>query len=678
MAKATAEQILAGEIQLQDKVLLEILKNHFQAIVGEMGYAIRHTGHTVYIKETSDFGSILVTPEGEIFSAPLNIGVTVLIGTPVDDAIKAIDQYHEGDICISNDPRTTGAMATHLPDLYLWKPIFYDGELVCFVTTFVHSSDVGGKVPGSISPSSYDLWQEGLILPPTKLFEQGKLNQDVLDIFLANSRIPDENWGDVKAQVAALNIGEKRTHELIDRYGLDTIRKGMSSVLDYSEAQAREIISTIPDGTYRFNDYMEGKVAGLDVVRIDLSLTVQGSDIYLDFGKTDPQVEGSLNMPTGGKRGHWMIVPALVKFFKTENKNITYNSGMVRPIALEAPRGCLVNPEPDAAIGVRAATMFRVFDIISGALLQATPERVPTAGSGQGSIVLVSTIEPLTGKKKVSVVQPLCGGSGGRKGGDGVDGADFSLGSLRNVPNESLESDMPIIIEHYGLRPNSAGAGQWRGGTGVELTVKIMTPHTVMTARGMERYRFRPWGYGGGMPGTTGFTLLSRNGGPFEDIGQLDVLHLRPGDRLHFGTQGAGGYGNPLLRDTGVVAADVLNGIITPELARVDYGVVLLEDGSVDPEATEALRDEMGASRGEAPEFNFGPERAEFEEVWSTAVQDRLMEVIADYPTSLKSFMRWEIRQRISAEAEAGANVTTGDIERVHDELVTELKLNAG
>ena len=375
---------------MKDKVLLEILKNRFQAIVNEMGMTVQRTGHTIFIKETADFGSVLVSPEGEIFSAPLNVGVTVLIGTPMGDAIRAIDNYEEGDVIISNDPDSTGAMATHLPDLYLWRPIFFKGELICFAWTFIHCSDIGGKVPGSISPTSFDIFQEGFVIPPTKLFKQGKRNEEFFRIFMKNSRIPEQNWGDIKALVAALSVGAQRMEELIKRYDVVTVNEGINAVLDYAEAQAKEIIREIPSGSYSFHDYMEGQVADLGTIRIALEMHIENEELYLDFSKTDPQVPAAINMPTGNKVGHWMIVPALVKYFKTVNPYLTYNSGMVRPVKLGIPQGSLLNPEPRAAVGVRAATMFRVFDIICGTLAQAVPEQIPAAGSGQGSIVVVS------------------------------------------------------------------------------------------------------------------------------------------------------------------------------------------------------------------------------------------------------------------------------------------------
>ena len=657
---------------LGDPVLLEILKNRFQAIVNEMGTTILRTGHTIFIKETADFGSILVSPEGEIFSAPLNVGVTVLIGTPMQDAIRAIDHYEEGDVVISNDPTTTGAMATHLPDLYLWRPIFFEGELICFAWTFIHCSDIGGKVPGSISPTSFDVFQEGFIIPPSKLFKRGVLNQEFFEIFRSNSRIPDQNWGDAKALVAALTVAERRVGELIDRYDVDTVRTGINGVLDYAELQAREVIGRIPDGSYTFSDYMEGHVAALGAIRIKATMHVSRGEIFLDFTYTDPQVPAAINMPTGSKTGHWMIVPALVKYLKTENPHITYNSGMVRPIKVGIPRGSLLNPEPRAAVGVRAATMFRVFDVVCGAMAQAVPNKIPAAGSGQGSIVVVATLDAATGKNQISVVQPLCGGCGGRPHKDGLDGVDFSLGSLRNVPTESLESEMPVLITQYGIREDSCGHGRFRGGNGVTLKVRILSPDTYMTARGMERYLFRPWGLHGGMPGTTGYTRVSRAGGLEVDIGQIDLVRLEPGDEIHFGTQGAGGYGDPIEREPERVLRDVEQGFVSVHSAEHVYGVVI-RDGTIDVDATQHLRHERQRSSDEPQTFAFGPERQEYEAIWTDALQDAVVDVLRELPGSIRFFVRTKLRQRIEAEVAKGWSVAPDEVRGMLEGLRSDL-----
>ncbi|HET7037587.1 MAG TPA: hydantoinase B/oxoprolinase family protein, partial [Thermomicrobiaceae bacterium] len=410
-----------------DKVMLEVLRNRFQAIVDEMGNVVLRTGHTVFVKETGDFGVALVSAGGEVFATPYRVGVHLMVGLPTRPVLRYIDEklggLHEGDVFLSNDPVTSGGMATHLPDIYIWKPVFHDGRLLCFAWSFIHFSDVGGRVPGSIAPSNTETLQEGIILPPVRLVAGGELNREVLSIVLANSRIPDLNWGDIKAQLAGLNTAERRLRDLVGRYGEAPVRRGIDDVLDYAEAQARRVIAEVPDGTYRFTDYLEtDHVLPGRLQRIQLALTVAGSDMTLDFSGTDPQVQAAFNIPTNGQPGHWMIAFGLISFLRTMQPDLVLNSGAVRPLHFVFPRGSLLNPEPGAPYGVRAATMFRVFDAILGALAQALPERINAAGSSQGSILLVAVPDPETARPKVSVVQPLAGGSGGRPMKDGLDG----------------------------------------------------------------------------------------------------------------------------------------------------------------------------------------------------------------------------------------------------------------
>ncbi len=657
-----------ADTAIDARVLLEVIRNRFQAIVDEMARVVLRAGHTIFVKETGDFGVALVSAGGEVCATPIRIGVHIMIGKPMQDAIRYVNERlggcHEGDVFLSNDPVTTGGMATHLPDIYIWKPIFVDGELLCYAWSFIHFSDVGGRVPGSIAPSNTETFQEGIIVPPVRLVAGGVLNQEILSILLANSRIPDLNWGDIKAQLAALTTGERRVHDLTDRYGADRVRQGIANVLDYGEAQARRVLAGIPDGTYRFVDYLEtDHVAGGRLQRLQLALTFRGSDIVLDFTGTDPQVQAAFNVPSSGKNGHWMIAFGLISFLRTVSPEIACNSGMVRPMQFILPRGSLLNAEPGLAYGVRAAVMFRVFDCILGALALALPDRINAAGSSQGSILLVSVPDPETGGTKVSVVQPLAGGSGGRPMKDGLDGVDVAMGYLRNVPSESVEQEMPVLINRYRLLPNSGGPGYYRGGMGVELELKVFPPNGVITARGMERYTFRPWGRLGGKAGTLGYTKLHFGTSRETDVGKIDVLYLDPNDTILIGTQGGGGYGDPLDRPVHKVLHDVHEELVSSDHARDDYGVVI-EDGHVDMMATTELRDRMRQARGSASlgGFDFGPEREAYEAIWTPALQDAILAATWDYPHRLRHFLRTRLFAILDERFAAGVDVRTEEI----------------
>ncbi len=644
----------------QRAILLEVLRNRFQAIVEEMAVLILRAGHTIFVKETSDFGAALVSTRGEVAAAPVGTGVALMVGMPCDTAIGLCRQLgeEEGDIFISNDVHATGGMATHLPDIFVWKPVFHERQVVCYAWTFMHCSDVGGRVPGSISPANTDIFQDGLRIPVLKLFKQGVLNEDLLRLFMANCRIPDTNWGDIKALVAALNTAEKRVHDLIGRYGVDAVHKGIEQVLDYAEIQAREAFARIPDGTYVFWDYLEGDAGGGRPIRVKLAMRVQAGEITLDFTDTDPQTRESYSLPTHEKRGHWQMVFGLVNFLRSTRADIAYNSGLVRPIGLVAPKGSLLNPEPGVSVGNRSATQVRILDVVTGALGQACPDLMPAAGAGQASIMVIQLPDLQTGGNKVNVVQPLMGGSGARPFRDGIDGIDYAWGFLRNVPAEAIETELPIVIERYGMRPDSTGAGRWRGGAGIELELRVFPPNAHVASRAMERYVFRPWGRQGGLPGCTGYTTLNPGTPREQDIGKIDVLHLEPGDVIRVGTQGGGGYGDPLEREPERVLADVRAGLVSPERAREDYGVVT--DGrALDGPATEAHRAERrGRRAGPVPAFSYGPERDAYERLWPDALRTALVHALMPYPGRLRTFLWERVSRLVEARVQAGETVT--------------------
>ena len=648
-------------------VMLEVLRNRFQAIAEEMASLVLRAGHTVFVKETSDFGAALVSTDGEVICAPVNTGVALMVGVPCDVAIQRSLELgvEPDDVFISNDVWGTGGMATHLPDIYVWKPVFHDGRAICYAWAFVHSSDVGGIVPGSIAPSSQEIYQEGLRIPVAKLFRRGALNRELLNLIMANCRIPDQNWGDIKAMVSGLARAEQRVQTLIGRYGAEAVRAGIVDVLDYAEEQAREEFARIPDGTYEFWDYLEGDSGGGRPIRLKVRMIVDGGGVTLDFAETDPQTRQSYNLPSHSRRGHWQFVFSLVGFLRSVRSGITYNSGLARPVALKIPRGTVLNPEPGVSVGNRSATQIRLVDVVMGALAQARPETVPAAGAGQGSIFLLRVADPESGGSKVSVIQPLCGGSGGRPTKDGIDGIDFSIGFLRNIPVETIEADMPVRIRRYGLRADSGGAGRFRGGVGMEIEMQVLAPEATVTARAMDRYVFRPWGRLGGRPGARGYTVLNPGTPRQRDIGKIDVLQLGYGDVLHIGTPGGGGYGDPLDRDPAAVAGDVRRGLLSAAGAAGEYGVVCRSDGSADGAETEASRAAQRAARGPLRDFDFGPERMEYERIWSDSLVGSLNRSLDPYQPRMRTLLRERVCRAIEQEVDAGRAITADDLPRL-------------
>ena len=653
------------EVPAVDRVLLEILHNRFQAVAEEMGSVVLRTGFTVFVKETADFSASLATRGGEVFAAPLTIGTTNNPGKPHRVVIEAFSDWAPGDVVLANDPYSTGGLVTHLADLYLVAPIFADGRLLCFASCFIHSSDVGGKVPGSISPTCYDIFQEGFRLRPVKLYDRGVLNEPILRLLLDNCRIPTQNWGDLKALLACVATAQRRMQQLVDRYGFERVEAGIAGVLDWAERRARQYIEEIPDGTYEFWDYLEGDAWGGAPMRLRCRMDVRGSDLYLDFTGTDHQVRGAFNVPTCDDKTHAGFVATLCRYFATRDHGIPYNTGLVRPIHAHAPRGSMLNPLPPAAVGVRAATQIRVMDVVLGLLGQALPEAIPSAGAGQACIVLLAMHDPRTGGRRVGVIQPIVGGSGARPMRDGIDGMDFCVGFLRNIPAETLETDMPVLIERYGLRPDSGGAGRYRGGMGIELALRVLSPDSVLTARGMERIQFRPWGRLGGAPGALGYATVTGEDGASRNTGKIDELLLQPGEVVSFFSQGGGGHGDPCERDPDAVARDVRQGLVTPDAAARDYGVVL-RDGTVDAAGTAARR---RAPRAPASTFSFGPERDRWEAVWTDAAQLALHAALEAQPPGFRSYMRASLIRTLGESGGRERPVEARDIERAAREL---------
>jgi N-methylhydantoinase B len=629
-----------------DGVTLSILRSYFQAAADAMGHVVERTSCTTFVKETADFAVGICTPQGEFFCYPRDIGVSTFIGLDLGAAISRVPTFEEGDIIITNDPYTTNGVSTHLPDVHMYKPIFHDGRVIAFSWAFVHCSDVGGIVPTSVAATSEEVFQEGLRIPPQKLYGKGRLNQALLDVILANCRTPEDNWGDFKAMLAGINTGEQRLLEMVAKFGGETVTTAANALLSYTEARARAVIESIPDGAYSFTDYLEDDARTGIPVRIAVRLSVRGSDAHLDFTGTDPQVRAAYNVPTGGER-HPFLCTALVIAITTLDPGIPLNSGIIRPISMTLPTGSVVNPQFPAACGTRYATVIRVHDVILGALGQALPDQIPAAGAGQSSPVALSVFDLMTGRRRVAVLQAMMGGSGGRPQKDGVAGCDTSLGYLRNTPSEVLEADVPVIIHRYELLIDTAGVGRHRGGAGHCLEFEVRAPEAAVVARSQERFKFQPWGVLGGGPGAPARTRLYPGSSRECDIGKKDLVRLQAGDVIVYETPGGGGYGDPLEREPERVAADVRSGLVSDRAAREDYGVVLRDGNIVDDAKTVAVRARMAGRR--RARFNLGVARTRYDAVWTADALDDYSARLTAVSPHARAFVQQLIHERVIA-----------------------------
>ncbi|MGA7455583.1 MAG: hydantoinase B/oxoprolinase family protein [Rhodoplanes sp.] len=635
-----------------DPVQLEILMQQFRSITEEMAYALQRTGYTVFVNETADVGVSLVTPEGEIFGYPRSIGIATFGNLDFSDVIRAFPSYEEGDIVIFNDPYTSGGAASHLSDVNVIKPVFHDGRLVCFVFAYVHSTDMGGKVAGSLSPTSYEIFQEGVRIPPIKLFKAGEINQDVLDLILLNCRTPKDNWGDLRAMVTALKVGDERVRETIGRFGITTFIDAMYDAIAYSEQRARLLIERIPDGVYRFHDYLDDDVATNIPIRVAVAVTVEGSNLTVDFSGTDPQVRSAFNLFSTGKPHPWLIYKLMFMMLTLE-PDIPMNAGMMRPVTVIAAEGSIVNCQFPAAVGLRTTLGVRVQDAICGALANALPELMPACGAGYMAPMVFAQPNLEEGGLKVIVLEPMTGGTGACSEADGFDARDVvDLANLRNNPLEIVESRASVLIRVYALATDSGGAGKFRGGCGCILELEVLVPDCVMIARGQERHRFRPWGLMGGNCGAKATAFMAAAGTTeLKEIGKVDTLRLSAGDIVRIVTSGGGGYGDPFEREPQRVLNDVLDGLVSVAAAERDYGVII-RDGAIDLDATAARRAAGRAAKGEAVGlFTFGPERLAYEKVWTEELAGAFNALLFRLPIP----MRGELRQKLWAAIEDNA-----------------------
>ena len=643
-----------------DRVTLEILENHSRAAAESMGYTLFRTAHSAFVKETQDFSTGLMTPAGECFATPNDIGAVWFTTHHYGGAIDAIDDYAEGDICLTNDPYS-GYVATHTPDIHLWKPVFHEGEIACFVGNHIHHTDVGGAVPASLSRKSTDVHQEGIRIRPAKLISGGEVNQQLRDILLANVRAPDQNWGDLKAQIAAVNTGERKVHEMIAKFGFPTFRDGIEEVLDYAEAQAREVVRSLPDGEYYFADYIDEDSVDGNPCRLALNLIIDGDSVVFDLSGCDPQPDSALNMPTGNNPRHALLMAGLVWVLYSLDPTILMNAGTARLCRADVPEGSVLNPLYPAAVGMRTLSVVRLIGVVIGAFAQAAPDRLPASPSSGGPVMNINTFDTVSGRRVVASIDPMAGGAGGNPVEDGTDGSGAHLGALRNTPVEVNETEVPFHIVRYGMVRDSGGAGRYRGGLGAELEFEAWSPNTTITARNLDRTRFCAWGVQHGHTGAPGSFLLNPGTNHEFNYGNTDVVTVGPGDVVRIVSDGGGGWGSPLDRPADDVLMDVRRGFVSIEGAARDYGVVI-EAGAVDLEATAAKRIALVAEQPTGF-YDYGAEREAFEAVWTRANYAVLTEIFSALPIHWRFFVKRRIFALVDDMAEADRK---GDGTEVH------------
>jgi N-methylhydantoinase B len=565
-----------------DPVRLELVKNAIGSIVDEMVLTVIRIAYSSIMRDTMDLSSAFCDRQGRMIAQGLSVALH--LGS-IPDAMEWVlkkygDTLAPGDVVVLNDPYQGGM---HLPDIFMFKPVFVGERLLGYAVVVAHHNDMGGRVPGSSAADSTEIFQEGLRIPVLKLYERGKVNQTLMDLIAINVRIPDVVLGDIQAQVAACGIAERGMNELAARFGVERLEQHFDELLDYSEREARRTVRSIPSGTYRFVDHLDDDGVNMDSpVKIAVAVQVEGDELTVDLEGTSPQVRGAINSTLSfAKSAVYFAVRSVM------DSDAPNNAGFFRPIQVKAPLGCLVNPRPPAAVAARGISGFRLIDAMFGALAQAIPERVRAAGEG-GTTSYSFGCYDADGRFSL-FREAIMGAWGGGCRREGIDGIANGAANISNAPIEMVENQAPIRVERYELVPDSGGAGQWRGGMSVLRQLRFLGERATLQLRS-DRRRHSPYGLMGGRDGAVSNNLLDDG----QSWSQLPTKFTRPlakGQAVRHTTAAAGGYGDPLRRDPELVLADVVDGKVTPEGAERDYGVVVRHaPWRVDIEATTRMR----------------------------------------------------------------------------------------
>jgi N-methylhydantoinase B len=581
-----------------DAIRRELIREGLAAICEEMAVSVIRTSHSETVKSAMDFSTALCNATGEIIAQ----GVTLpnQLGA-LPDAVAAVLREFPGtlvpgDVVMVNDPFAGGM---HLPDVFVVRPVFIEARMVAVVATVAHHADLGGLVPGSMSPYAEECFQEGLRIPPLRLYAGGRPEHGVFALLRANTRVPDIVLGDIAAQLVACDTGEAGLLRLIAHHGEAVFNDQVRGLLDYTEERTRQEIRTFPDGTYRFTDYLDDDGVHPGPVAIAVAVTIADGSVTMDFEGSSPQVRASLNSTLSfTKSNAYAAMRTLLR------SDIPNNAGFFRPIEVRAPLGSIVNCVLPAATGTRGLTGFRVLDAVFGALAPAMPDRVMGASDGGLSLVTIGGVRP--SGERFSVVELLSGAWGGQAEHEGQDGVPNLGANVSNIPVEMLEAAVPVRVERYGYVPDTGGAGRHRGGLSLEREYTFLG-ESVLSVRA-DREAILPYGIGAGRPGTPSANRLVTDGRETRLPSKFSRT-VADGDRFYHRTAGAGGWGDPLEREPPAVAADVRNGILSVERARAEYGVVILPDGGTpDLAATDAEREALRARRPDGPPAS-GPTR---------------------------------------------------------------------
>ncbi len=593
-----------------DPVTLEIIRGSLASTIRDMELLMERCAMSPFIKEKKDYFVGLFDARGRIVACHISGSGPGMLA-PILKTYP-LETMRPGDVYWFNDPYISDGAVQHHQDMVFTAPVFHDGRLIGFATTFGHYQDIGGLRAGSISPHATEIYHEGVLVPPVRIVREGQLNEEAYRIFLRNSRLPDLVEGDTRAMMASCRLAETRLAELCRRYGVDTVLAAFDECIAQTAARARELfLEMVPQGQWSFHDFLDSD-GGADArpYRVELELSRRGDHVRLDGSRSDDQARGPINFTTNPG----LLRIAFGRYLQSLDADLDVNEGLLRNLdEWIAREGSILKPRFPAPLGMRANTRFRVMSCIFGGLAQANGGRVP-AGSPVYVLYYFRAWDEAR-RRPILCIEGLGVGLGARPFADGVDVIYYI--AQENYPVEYVERDFPLRVERYAVRPDSGGPGLHRGGCGVVRDVRVLCEKAELATR-MENTLVAPYGVAGGRAGRTGRILL--NPGTPEERLLLplgDGITLKRGDLLRFETCGGGGWGDPLERDPERVRQDVARGFITAHGAFEDYGVTL-DPATLDIDKT-ATGEERRRRARDLPLIDRGPGFEEAESRWRAA-----------------------------------------------------------
>jgi N-methylhydantoinase B len=550
-----------------DVVTLAVLKGRLEQIADEMDATLYRSAFNPIIAEARDAchgvydaisGDTLVQGTKGL---PIFVGAMSFAVRSVIRKVAAEGGLQEGDTFLFNDPYDGG---THLNDFRLVRPIFRAGKLFCWVASVGHWLDIGGNVPGNYNPRATESHQEGVRFPPVKLIRAGQMQQDILDILAANSRVPQSNWGDLNGQLNALDLGEKRLIELLDDYGDARIAAAFAQLADRAEALMRAEIASLPDGRYSFDDFLDNDGVKDEALRIALDLTIAGDRLTLDMSRSSPPCAGPLNISIA------TTVAACYVALKHAFPDVPANAGVLRPVEVIAPPTTLLGAEAPRPVAGYTETILRLIGVIFGALGQARPATATAAPFGTINALALSGQRD-NGTRWV-MFSFFGGGLGGNPASDGLHHANNPISTATIPPVEILEAAYPVMFTQWALRPDSGGAGEHRGGVGAVYEIEALAPGRTEIALLGERGRFAPFGVAGGADGALNRFTWGSAGETSPMASKIVGVSIGQGERVRLESPGGGGWGNPAARPMHAIARDIRLGYVSAEAALRDYG----------------------------------------------------------------------------------------------------------